>query len=118
MLTVLPLIEGPDFTALFVVPFAIYLVLVLAGKVSLPAGKAKGAGRRLLGPFFVGGLYWMYGPAFRFLVRSFLAFGISARYFYSLLGRGLICIDGGCMSDAKITCTGDVLNRNFDHGLG
>jgi phosphatidylglycerophosphate synthase len=58
------------FALLFIIPFAIYLVLVLSGRVKLPPAKARGAGRRLLGPFFVGGLYWMYGPAFRFLRRS------------------------------------------------
>jgi len=50
---------------------------------------------------------------FRFHLRSFLArSGISGRH-----GQALICVDGG-MSDAKITCTSDVLNRNLDHGLG
>jgi CDP-diacylglycerol--glycerol-3-phosphate 3-phosphatidyltransferase len=53
------------FTAFFAAPLLIYLVLLAAGRVTVPAAKAKGAGRRIFGPVFIGYYYWMMRPVFR-----------------------------------------------------
>lgn len=58
------------FSAAALIPFATYLVLLLAGVASLPPAKKKGAGRRLFGPLFIGFYYWLLGPFFRLANRS------------------------------------------------
>ena len=58
------------FSAAALIPFATYLVLLLAGVVSLPPAKRKGAGRRLFGPLFIGFYYWLLGPLLRLANRS------------------------------------------------
>jgi CDP-diacylglycerol--glycerol-3-phosphate 3-phosphatidyltransferase len=63
-----------SFTALFTVPFVVYLILLARGTVHLPMGRNKrgGAGRRLFGPLFIGYYYWMMGPLFRLTIRTSL----------------------------------------------
>jgi CDP-diacylglycerol--glycerol-3-phosphate 3-phosphatidyltransferase len=61
------------FLAAALIPFATYVCLCLLGLVSLPAAKDGGAGRRLLGPLFVGFYYWLLGPFLRLAKRSGLA---------------------------------------------
>jgi CDP-diacylglycerol--glycerol-3-phosphate 3-phosphatidyltransferase len=58
------------FIAFFTVPFLVYLGLLWTGRIELPPAKAKGAGRRLLGPIFVGYYYWLMAPLFRLAIRS------------------------------------------------
>jgi CDP-diacylglycerol--glycerol-3-phosphate 3-phosphatidyltransferase len=58
------------FLAFFTVPFIIYVGMTLMGARELPAAKAGGAGRRLLGPVFIGYYYWLLGPLFRVVNRS------------------------------------------------
>jgi CDP-diacylglycerol---glycerol-3-phosphate 3-phosphatidyltransferase len=53
------------FTAFFAVPLLAYLTLLAAGRITIPAAKAKGAGRRIFGPLFIGYYYWMMRPVFR-----------------------------------------------------
>jgi CDP-diacylglycerol--glycerol-3-phosphate 3-phosphatidyltransferase len=53
------------FTAFFALPLMGYLALLTAGRVTVPAAKAKGAGRRIFGPLFIGYSYWMMRPVFR-----------------------------------------------------
>jgi CDP-diacylglycerol--glycerol-3-phosphate 3-phosphatidyltransferase len=53
------------FTAFFAGPLLVYLALLAAGRVTVPAAKPKGAGRRVFGPFFIGYYYWMMHPVFR-----------------------------------------------------
>jgi len=64
----LPYLLG--FIAFFAVPLLVYLALLWHGTTKLPPSKAKGAGRRLFGPLFVGYYYWMLGPVFRLALRS------------------------------------------------
>jgi CDP-diacylglycerol--glycerol-3-phosphate 3-phosphatidyltransferase len=58
------------FLAAALIPFATYLVLLLAGLAALPSAKRKGSGRRLFGPLFIGFYYWLLGPFFRLANRS------------------------------------------------
>ena len=58
------------FSAFCLGPFFTYLFLLLVGAVSLPPGKKAGAGRRLLGPLFIGFYYWLMSPLFRLANRS------------------------------------------------
>ncbi|HXU61404.1 MAG TPA: CDP-alcohol phosphatidyltransferase family protein [Polyangia bacterium] len=53
------------FVAFFTVPFAVHLVRVWRGDVTLPAGRPAGAGARLFGPLFVSYCYWLLRPLFR-----------------------------------------------------
>jgi CDP-diacylglycerol---glycerol-3-phosphate 3-phosphatidyltransferase len=58
------------FSAVALIPFATYASLWLLGLVSLPAAKDEGAGRRLLGPLFVGFFYWALSPFLRLAKRT------------------------------------------------
>lgn len=58
------------FLAAALIPFATYLCLWLLGAEQLPPGKEQGAGRRLLGPLFVGFYYWLLAPLLRLVQRS------------------------------------------------
>ena len=58
------------FLGIFVLPFVLYLALVSAGAITLPASKPRAAGRRLLGPLFIGFYYWMLSPIFRVVNRT------------------------------------------------
>lgn len=58
------------FVAFFTLPFLFYLGLLAMGAAKLPAWKAGGAGRRLLGPLFIGYYYWLLGPVFRLASRT------------------------------------------------
>ncbi len=58
------------FLAAFLIPFATYVCLWLLGIERLPAPKEGGAGRRLLGPLFVGFYYWFLSPLLRLAKRS------------------------------------------------
>ena len=58
------------FAAAALIPFATYLCLWLLGIESLPAAKGDGAGRRLLGPVFVGFYYWFLSPLLNLAKRS------------------------------------------------
>lgn len=59
-----------SFLAAALIPFGTYVVLWLLGMQRLPAAKDTGAGRRLLGPLFVGFYYWLLGPALRLAKRT------------------------------------------------
>ncbi len=67
------LIYMVGFVAFFFLPFLAYLGLVSIGSVTLPPGKRKGAGRRLLGPLFIGFYYWLLAPLFRLVARTSLS---------------------------------------------
>jgi CDP-diacylglycerol--glycerol-3-phosphate 3-phosphatidyltransferase len=56
--------------AFLILPFLIYLGLLWAGAAVLPPSKPRGAGRRLLGPLFIGYYYWLLGPVFRWVGGS------------------------------------------------
>jgi CDP-diacylglycerol--glycerol-3-phosphate 3-phosphatidyltransferase len=58
------------FSAAALIPFATYSCLWLLGIESLPAPKEEGAGRRLLGPLFVGFYYWLLDPFLSLAKRS------------------------------------------------
>jgi phosphatidylglycerophosphate synthase len=58
------------FSAAALIPFATYICLWLLGIESLPAAKEEGAGRRLLGPLFVGFYYWLLDPFLSLAKRS------------------------------------------------
>ena len=58
-------IYAVGFTTFFAVPLLAYLTLLAAGRVTMPPSKARGAGRRIFGPFFIGYYYWMMTPIFR-----------------------------------------------------
>jgi CDP-diacylglycerol--glycerol-3-phosphate 3-phosphatidyltransferase len=58
------------FSAAALIPFATYICLWLLGLESLPAPKEGGAGRRLLGPLFVGFYYWLLSPFLNLAKRS------------------------------------------------
>lgn len=58
------------FLAAALIPFATYLLLWLLKVERLPPAKDPGAGRRLLGPLFIGYYYWLLGPALRLAQRS------------------------------------------------
>ena len=59
-----------SFLAAALIPFATYVCLWLLGVESLPAAKDEGAGRRLLGPLFVGFYYWLLAPFLRLAKRT------------------------------------------------
>lgn len=59
-----------SFLAAALIPFGTYVCLWLLGLERLPAAKDTGAGRRLLGPLFVGYYYWLLGPALRLAQRT------------------------------------------------
>jgi CDP-diacylglycerol---glycerol-3-phosphate 3-phosphatidyltransferase len=61
------------FSATGLVPFATYVALWLLGLVALPTAKVEGAGRRLLGPLFIGFYYWLLSPFLRLAKRTGLA---------------------------------------------
>ena len=71
------------FSAAALIPFATYLVLLLAGVVSLPPAKRKGAGRRLFGPLFIGFYYWLLGPLLRLANRS----GLRPNHLHAIRNR-------------------------------
>jgi phosphatidylglycerophosphate synthase len=58
------------FLATALIPFGTYVALWLLGIERLPAAKDGGAGRRLLGPLFVGFYYWFLSPALRLAKRT------------------------------------------------
>ncbi len=59
-----------SFSAAALVPFATYVCLWLLGVESLPPPKDEGAGRRLLGPLFIGFYYWLLGPFLHLAKRT------------------------------------------------
>jgi CDP-diacylglycerol---glycerol-3-phosphate 3-phosphatidyltransferase len=59
-----------SFLAAALIPFGTYVCLWLLGVERLPAAKDAGAGRRLLGPLFVGFYYWLLSPALRLAKRT------------------------------------------------
>ncbi len=58
------------FAGFFTVPFAVHLVRVWRGAVTLPAARQAGAGGRLFGPLFVSYYYWLLRPLFRAVERT------------------------------------------------
>jgi phosphatidylglycerophosphate synthase len=58
------------FLAFFTLPFLTYVGMILTGIRQLPPAKPGGAGRRLLGPVFIGYYYWLLGPLFGAVNRS------------------------------------------------
>jgi phosphatidylglycerophosphate synthase len=60
------------FLAAALIPFGTYVCLWLLRVEHLPAAKESGAGRRLLGPLFVGFYYWLLSPFLRLAKRTAL----------------------------------------------
>jgi CDP-diacylglycerol---glycerol-3-phosphate 3-phosphatidyltransferase len=77
------------FSAVALIPFATYIILWLLGLVSLPPAKEEGAGRRLLGPLFVGFFYWALSPFLRLARRT----GLSPNHF--ALASLVLCLPAG-----------------------
>jgi CDP-diacylglycerol---glycerol-3-phosphate 3-phosphatidyltransferase len=59
-----------SFSAAALIPFATYICLWLLRVESLPSSKDEGAGRRLLGPLFIGFYYWLLSPFLRLAKRT------------------------------------------------
>jgi phosphatidylglycerophosphate synthase len=58
------------FAGFFAVPFAVHLIRVWSGAVTLPPARSAGAGARLFGPLFVSYYYWLLRPLFRAVERT------------------------------------------------
>lgn len=58
------------FAGMFAVPFAVHLIRVWRGAVTLPPARPGGAGGRLFGRLFVSYYYWLLQPLFRAVERT------------------------------------------------